>query len=98
MIASPQKLAVVEQWDAKESLEQIANRVSNVDLIITEGFRTSNAPKIEVRRTACGHEPIFGPEQLIAVVSDGAPPDDSVPWFPLDDPEPMAAFIMEYIR
>ena len=98
MIASPHKLAVVEQWEKKENLEQIASRLSNVDLIITEGFRTADAPKIEVRRAACGHDPIFGPDQLFAVVSDSAPSNDPIPWFPLDDPKPLADFIMEYIR
>ena len=97
-IASPQKLAVIEQWQEKESLEQIANRLANVDLVLTEGFRTAGAPKIEIRRAACGHDPIFGPDQLFAVVSDSAPADDSVPWFPLDDPCPLAGFIMEYIH
>ena len=98
VIASPQKLAVIEQWSEKESLEQIANRLANIDLIITEGFRTGDAPKIEIRREACGHDPIFEPDQLFAVVSDFAPHNDSCPWFPLDDPKPLAAFIMEHIH
>jgi len=97
MIASPQKLAVIEQWAEKESLEEIAGRVKNADLIITEGFRTGGAPKIEIRRAACHYEPIFEPEQLLAVVSDDPAHKDSCPCFPLDNPKPLADFIMGYI-
>ena len=94
MIASPQKLAVIEQWAEKENLEQIASRIQNVDLIITEGFRTGSAPKIEIRRAACGHEPIFGPEQLFAIVSDTNVHEGSCPCFPLDNPRPLADYII----
>ena len=97
MIASPKKLAVIEQWAEKESLELMANRMNNVDLIITEGFRTGNAPKIEIRRAACDHEPIFKGEQLFAIVSDVATHEGFVPCFPLDNPKPLADFIMDYI-
>jgi len=102
MIASPQKVAIIEKWEEKESLEQLALRMNDPDLVLTEGFRLSNPPKIEIRRAACGHEPIFGPEQLFAVVTDIATDEgtreDSVPYFPLDDAKPLADAIAEYIE
>ena len=102
MIASPRKVALIEKWEEKESLEQLARRMNHVDLVLTEGFRLGNAPKIEVRRAACGHEPIFGAAQLFAVITD-VPPDessqkDAVPRLPLDDVKPLAELIMEYVK
>ena len=102
MIASPQKVALIEKWEEKESLEKLALRMNNPDLVLTEGFRLSSPPKIEVRRAACGHEPIFGPEQLFAVVTDIAADEgtreDSVSYFPLDDAKPLAEAILAHIE
>ncbi|RJQ36550.1 MAG: molybdopterin-guanine dinucleotide biosynthesis protein B [Dehalococcoidia bacterium] len=39
------------------------------DLILTEGFKRADAPKIEVRRA--GGEPLSGLARLVAVVTDG---------------------------
>ncbi|MCL1929116.1 MAG: molybdopterin-guanine dinucleotide biosynthesis protein B [Treponema sp.] len=97
MIVSPQKMALIEHWAKKESLEQTASRIKNVDLIITEGFRTGSAPKIEIRRTASGHEPIFEPGLLFAIVSDAVAPESPCPWFPLDNPKPLADYIINYM-
>ncbi|MFQ5859990.1 MAG: molybdopterin-guanine dinucleotide biosynthesis protein B, partial [Dehalococcoidia bacterium] len=40
------------------------------DLVLTEGFRSSRYPKMEVHRPELGPDLLLGPDELVAVVSD----------------------------
>jgi len=62
------------------------------DLILTEGFKSSNYPKIEVHRGEQGKELLTDPQQLLAVVTD-EPLDMDVPQFSHDDIAGIAGFI-----
>jgi molybdopterin-guanine dinucleotide biosynthesis protein B len=69
ILSSPDKLVLIKQLTEEPSLEQIAHLAGeNYDLILTEGFREGNMPKIEVHRKEAG--PPFAPKKLIAIVSD----------------------------
>jgi molybdopterin-guanine dinucleotide biosynthesis protein MobB len=76
-----------------ESLDALARYFDDVDLLITEGYKRENKPKIEVLRAAvgaellCRHDP-----ELIAVATD-AILDVHVPVFRLDDPAAIAEFL-----
>jgi molybdopterin-guanine dinucleotide biosynthesis protein B len=83
-------------WDTggEPSLDLLAHRYfSDVDLILTEGFKSGPMPKIEVNRRALGSPLLCGPaDQLMAVVADwetGAP----VPHFGLEQVGPLADFL-----
>lgn len=91
LITSPAKVAMVKinRVDEEPDLgETIARYCSDLDIVLTEGFKRSSMPKIEVHRQACqrallcrGEE--FDP-QLLAVASDTAL-DLDVPVFDLND-------------
>jgi molybdopterin-guanine dinucleotide biosynthesis protein B len=49
-ISSKEKFAYIDMRGGEQSLEQLVNTISGVDIILTEGFRTVNMPKIEVYR------------------------------------------------
>lgn len=66
------------------------------DVILTEGFKSSNYPKIEVHRAEQGKELLTDPEQLLAVVTD-EPVDVDVPQFSHDDVAGMADLIEKII-
>ncbi|OGO06359.1 MAG: molybdopterin-guanine dinucleotide biosynthesis protein B [Chloroflexi bacterium RBG_13_57_8] len=54
------------------------------DLILTEGFKSSNYPKIEVHRAEQGQDLVTDPRQLLAVVTDESL-DVKVPQLSRDD-------------
>jgi len=54
------------------------------DIILTEGFKGSSYPKIEVHRHEQGKELLTDPQQLLAVVTD-EPLDVNVPQFSRND-------------
>ncbi|OGR31118.1 MAG: molybdopterin-guanine dinucleotide biosynthesis protein B [Desulfuromonadales bacterium GWD2_61_12] len=101
VITSPAKIALVKLNRENEEppvAETIALYCRDMDIVLTEGFKRSTLPKIEVHRQACGRELLCrGAEndpQLIAVASDVALHLD-VPVFDLDDAQGLATFIVQ---
>jgi len=69
IISSPDKLVLIKPVTEEPSLEQIARLAGeDYDLILTEGFKDGNMPKIEVHRREAG--PPLTTRKLIAIVSD----------------------------
>ncbi len=97
LISSPEKLAVVRKHPESPPLaELIRQYFSDVDIVLTEGFKLGDLPKIEVHRQERSstllcrgdhHDPT-----LIAVASD-EPLDLDVPLLDLNLPTAVADFI-----
>lgn len=66
----------------------------DIDLVLVEGYKQSDYPKIEVHRAALGYDLLVSEDDLIAIVSDGESAF-SVPSFPTDDPQGLAALLDE---
>jgi molybdopterin-guanine dinucleotide biosynthesis protein MobB len=66
------------------------------DIILTEGFKGSSYPKIEVHRHQQGKKLLTDPRQLLAVVTD-EPLDVNVPQFSKDDISGIADLIEKTI-
>lgn len=94
VIAAPDKLAMIERLPHELSLDELAQRLQNVDLILTEGFKRAGKPAIEVIRKERSLELIGDPNFTIAVASD-TPLQTSLPVFNLDDAQAIAAFIAQ---
>jgi molybdopterin-guanine dinucleotide biosynthesis protein MobB len=76
LISSPEKLALIKRHAAAPPIrELIATYFGDVDIVITEGFKQSDLPKIEVHRQERSSTLLCRGEQhdptLIAVASDG---------------------------
>ena len=86
VIASPAQIAVVEDAERDYGIAELAERyIRGVDLVISEGFKKNNLPKIEVWR-ASEHQEFLceAKDNLIAIASD-QPAERGVPRFTLDD-------------
>ena len=77
-------MARFERVEIERSLDEIAAGIQDVDLILTEGFKREDAPKIEVSRAELGHDLVARADELIAVVSDH-PISLGLPRYGLDD-------------
>lgn len=84
VIASPRRLALIKRLDKEMSLSEISAFLTDVDIILAEGYKRGNAPKIEVSRREKGRELLCTPDELVAIVSD-RPFDLDVPQFDLND-------------
>lgn len=90
VITSPEKIAIVKQNAGTEPMlaETISSYCSDLDIVLTEGFKRSSMPKIEVHRLECSpallcrgeyHDPT-----LLAVASD-EPLTLDVPVYDIND-------------
>lgn len=73
MIASGGRWALLREEQAGEepSLQALLERMTPVDLVLVEGFRHEDIPKIEVWRRAVGKPPYWPDDKsIVAVASD----------------------------
>lgn len=76
------------------ALPDLLGKLSPVDLVLVEGYKRDDHPKIEVFRKDAGHDLLAGEEPTIrAVASDIPLPGCPKPVFDLDDTQAIAAFI-----
>jgi len=69
-ISSPDKIVLIKPVAPDITLDEIASLFGeDYDIILTEGFREGNAPKIEVHRREVG-PPFASLRKLIAIVTD----------------------------
>jgi len=92
-INSLDHLAVYRRVDHYFDPREISSTVLwDFDLILTEGFKGSDYPKIEVHRAKQGRELVSDPARLLAVVTDERL-DLDVPQFTHEDVAGIAGFI-----
>lgn len=102
LISSPEKLAMVRKHDASPPIEELIDRYfGDVDIVLTEGFKKSGLPKIEVHRRDRSATLLCRGEErdptLIAVASD-EPLDLDVPVLDINDPVMVADFVENRLR
>ena len=84
VISSKDKMAIIRRVDEEMSLLQLADMITGVDIILTEGFKRGPAPKIEVSRREKSTELLCSADELVAIATDQHF-DLPVPQFGLDD-------------
>lgn len=99
LLASDVRWALMHENVSPEppQLHDLLARLSPCDLVLVEGWKRDPIPKIEVHRAENG-KPWLYPEDenILAVASDVAPPDNKI-WLAVDDIEKIRAFIKEKI-
>jgi molybdopterin-guanine dinucleotide biosynthesis protein B len=89
LISSPDKMVLIKPLSSDLSLEQIARLLGeDYDIILTEGFRRGDAPKIEVHRQQAG-PPLASLRKLIAIATD-EPLETKTRQFSLEDVKGLA--------
>ncbi|MCB4203941.1 molybdopterin-guanine dinucleotide biosynthesis protein B [Deferribacterales bacterium Es71-Z0220] len=98
-ISSAEKMAIVKSFTlAEETLEEIVlNYFKDVDMVITEGYKQSSIPKIEVFRECVG-KPFLSENksELIGVITDTENiPRKDVRIFGLDEVSDVAEYLVK---
>jgi molybdopterin-guanine dinucleotide biosynthesis protein B len=97
-INSLDHLAIYRRVDHYFDPQEISSFILwDYDLILTEGFKSSNYPKIEVHRREQGEDLLTNPDQLLAVVTD-EPLVVDVPQFNRDEVSKVADLIENKIN
>jgi molybdopterin-guanine dinucleotide biosynthesis protein B/molybdopterin-guanine dinucleotide biosynthesis protein len=99
LISSPEKLALVKKHAASPPIEELlATYFTDVDIVVTEGFKKSAMLKIEIHRQERSPTLLCRGEEydptLVAVASD-EPLDLDVPVLDLNNATEVADFVVE---
>ena len=102
ILAGPTQVVHMRHFPSEPTLAEVAANIRDVDLIITEGYKRANTPKIEVSRrgqqrievgsTGVEAKLVSKPDELIALVTDLLF-DVPSPQFDLEDVAALADFI-----
>jgi len=95
VLSSADKMAMIRQPERELSLEQLEAMVADgVDIIISEGYKGADKPKIEVFRSGVSDKILSREQELIALVTDRHFEID-VPQFALDDARGVTDLIVD---
>jgi len=79
------------------SLEAQLAVLSPCDLVLVEGFKQTSIAKLEVHRPAAGKPPIWPENASVVAVATDAAIDCRLPVLDLNDPDAVAAFILDHV-
>ena len=97
LVSSANRFALMHELrgETEWALDALLEKLSQVDLVLVEGFKTQAHPRLEVYRTAIG-KPLLHPEDenIVAIASDG-PLNARVPVVSLDDVEAVSNVLID---
>ena len=100
LVATARRWALLHEVDGPEpALPDLLARMAPVDLVLVEGFKTHEFPKLEVHRPALGKPPIW-PDwpDVVAVATNAKLADCPRTVLALDDPAAIAAWIVAFLQ
>lgn len=97
MSASPGQIGMIMDVDHDYHPDELAPFFRGMDIILVEGYKHKDKPKIEVFDPRVGKEPILKDDRhLIALMCD-VPIDSDVPRFLRDDVEGLVNFLIDFL-
>jgi molybdopterin-guanine dinucleotide biosynthesis protein B len=100
MLVSDQRWVLMHEsrGEPEPLLEEQLRRFSPCDLVLVEGYKSTDIPKIEVHRPANGKPLIPTEEHHIVALASDVKFELSMPWLDLNDPDAIADFILNYLE
>lgn len=101
MVVSTKRWAhITELQDGPEpTLDECVARLGDVDLVLVEGWKRGEHPRLELRRSGNEAPELAGHDKgIVAIVSDGPVLDAEVLVLPRDDVSAIAAFILHHLQ
>jgi molybdopterin-guanine dinucleotide biosynthesis protein B len=98
LVSSANRWALMRELrgEGEPRLPELLRKMSPVDLVVVEGFKSEPHRKIEVYRKANGKPPLFPGDPAIAGIATDAAVETSLPVVPLDDTPAVAAMMWQY--
>ena len=99
LLAGNQRWALMHELGAEQEplLSDLLARLSDCELVLVEGFRSNELPKIEVHRPSAGHDFIYPKFPNVVAIASDAKLNVPLPVLELNQPRYVAVFIKEYL-
>lgn len=100
LISSPYKISLIKDVDQDSELDELREKyIDDVDLILTEGYKSGDKAKVEIFRPAKHSEQLCDPEVdeiITTVINEEKDSDDQ--YFADAEVERVADLIMDYYK
>jgi molybdopterin-guanine dinucleotide biosynthesis protein B len=98
LVSSARRWALMHELRgaAEPGLPELLRKMSRVDLVVIEGFKSEPHPRIEVYRKASGKPPLFPDDPAIAGIATDVAIRTALPVVDLDDIPGVAAMMCKY--
>jgi molybdopterin-guanine dinucleotide biosynthesis adapter protein len=99
MVVAASRWVLMHEYreEAEPTIESLIERMTPVDLLLIEGFKTHPHPKLEIHRASEGRPLLCtGDPDIVAVASDTLLPGLKIPRLDLNDPKAIAGFILAH--
>jgi len=99
LVASANRWALMHELRGEDewTLPQLLAKLSPVDLVIIEGFKSGHHPKLEVHRAANGKPPLYpGDRDICAIACDLEIPAAPLPVVHIDNIENIASLLIAH--
>jgi molybdopterin-guanine dinucleotide biosynthesis protein B len=96
LVSSARRWALMHELkdEPEPTLRELVARLSPVDLVIVEGFKSESHTKLEVYRSAVGKPLLYpGDPHIVAIASDERPPNAPLPFADLNDTAAIAELV-----
>lgn len=98
IISSPGRIGIFIDTDHDHRPKELLPLLSGVDIVLVEGYKDENIPKVEIFRPDLHDSPLFLEDpNLIAVITD-ADLDLKTPSFKPDDIKGFADYLVKYFK
>lgn len=99
IVSSPVRWALMTELRGQQEppLTDLLARLSPVDLILVEGYKSAPHPKVEAHRMETGRPLLVHDNPTVRAVASNGTPAVAVPLFDLDDVAGIAEFILREV-
>ncbi len=100
LVSSSRRWALVHELRGapEPGFAELIEWLSPCDLVLVEGFKREQLPKLEVYRAAVGEAPLHPQDPDIVAVASDQRIETRLPQFALDDAPAIAGFILQNLR
>lgn len=99
ILSTPSAFAMFRDVEHDLSVGELARFMSDMDIVLAEGFKTHKVPKIEVYRQGVSGSPLFLDDPLVmAIVTEEELPEASIPRFETGDVSGLAGFLLTHFN
>jgi molybdopterin-guanine dinucleotide biosynthesis protein B len=100
LITSDQRWVLMHELrgDPEPGLAEQVEYLSPCDLVLVEGYKRAEIPKIEVHRSDSGKPLLYPDDPFIIAVASDEEIETGLPLLDINDPDAIATFIFDYLE
>ena len=100
LITSDQRWVLMHELrgDPEPGLAEQVGYLAPCDLVLVEGYKRAEIPKIEVHRSASGKPLLYPDDPFIIAVASDEEIETGLPLLDINDPDAIATFIVAYLE